>query len=282
MSHNQTQENSNNIDWKNEISGVTTQVDAPIQGYPTLQWVNGAPGFVGSWRANGVFFIAEDTEVGVYGNNFRRQSLVTRKGEEVPGHIAERISITVIRARRAWFVSDDIGNIQRFPWHQYKLATQMGQPRGKIQIISAVDGLDSLVALSLKGHLSAHAVERGGWGERARRFLYDPAARVLHPGGRAERLPSLCFRIELSGAVDANGNTIYMQVGNGNKQSTITPIALANPMNTVHEKDISAYIVPRVIRESYETAYSEADEWYNAWQQITYASEDSPASETVE
>lgn len=258
----------NEAAWAKEIEGVTTPADTPIQSYPPLQFISGKPGYAGHWRANGVFFVSDEADIKVTGKDWRKEDFVTTKGAVVPGNVAQAITCSVLRMRRAWEVSDDVGNTLRFPWDSYDVAKRQSgkkNPRGKMQIIMAVDGLEKLVALTLRGHLSKHAVTRGQWGEKGRRFLYDPAARVLHGNkkGAVVRLPSLCFKIRLGVANPPH----YLEVGTVEKNS-ITPITLLSPKELVTEMDIGQFVVPRVLRESYEQAYAEADPWFAAWQEM--------------
>jgi hypothetical protein len=168
--------------------------------------------------------------------------------------------------RRAWFVyNESTGENSRYPWSAYKLAEKSGSPRGKMQIIMNVSGLAGYVALTLRGNLSRHAVERGGWGERARKYLYDPASYVMHAGkpGIVERLPSLCFRIGLAGERLETGKARYLTVGEGDKTSVITPIGLIDPTDTVN--DFAPYVVPMALRKEHESIYAGAKGWADAW-----------------
>lgn len=255
---------NNETNWRDEVTGISTPADVGLRSYPTLQFINGQAGFKGNWRENGVFFIADNENVA---NKWDKVEFVPRGGDSIPGAIAKDITCSVIRMRRAWFVRDGNGNNKRFPWGDFDNARLAGKPRGKCQIILAVDGLDTLVSLSLSGMQSAYALQNNGWGANARKFLYDPAARILNAGkrGTIERLPSLQFRITI-GAETNNGKPIYSQVGIGDAANSVTRIVLKSPITTVEsDADIARHIVSRVIRESYEIAYSEADEWVGAW-----------------
>lgn len=253
----------NGFDWQAEMQGVSTPADVPMLSFPTLQWLSGLPGLAGTWREQGHFFI--DAEQGVK-TDWEHKDLITKKGETVSGNAVSAILATVIRMRRAWFVyNESTGENSRFPWNAYKQAENFGSPRGKMQIIMHVSGLAGYVALTLRGNLSRHAIERGGWGERARKYLYDPASYIMHAGkpGIVERLPSLCFRVGLAGERLENGKARYLTVGEGDKTSVITPIALIDPTDTV--TDFAPYVVPMVLRKEHETMYASAKTWVDAW-----------------
>ena len=245
--------------WKESLTGVGIQEEAPVMSFPTLVWISGKPG-MGGWRESGAFFISDDQGINVYGKDWKKTDYITPTGVAVPGFYNPTIVTTVIRVRRAWFVKID-GEDTRFAWDEYKRAKRFDSPRGKIQIVMAVDGLDGLVQLSVKGFLSAHAVERGGWGELARRYIYGPAVKVMKLPADT-RLPSLCFKIKLGGGT---GDKRYLTVGTGDKKSVITPIFLLEPTEPVTEKTIAPYVVTKLLREQYEQTYRDCDEWVNSW-----------------
>jgi len=252
------------VTWRDEVAGVSTPADSGVQSYPTLQFLNGQQSMKGHWREFGMFFIPDAENVG---SSWNTTEFLTRNGDSVPGVARAEIEVSVIRLRRAWFVKDSEKQIRRIPWANYGAAKNIGKPRGKCQILMSVTGVNELVCLSLTGMQSAYAMQRDGWGGMARKRLYDPTARILHMGkkGGIERLPALQFRIHI-GAEQSNGKPVYTPVGRDGDESAVTRIVLLAPIATVEsDADVARYIVPRVIRESYETAYSEADEWAHAW-----------------
>lgn len=251
----------NGYDWRKEIEGVSTPADSPAQSFPTLQWLSGVPGMAGTWREHGHFFIDSEQAVKC---DWTVRELITKSGDTVSGFANRELVCSIIRSRRAWFVQSE-GQTQRFPWDAYKAAAQIGNPRGKMQIIIAASGIAGYIALTLRGNMSKYAVERGGWGELARRYLYDPASKAFHgnKSGIIERLPSLCFSIGLAGGLTDSGKVRYITVGDGDKTSIITPIELIDPKEIVTE--FSPYIVPKKIREEHESAFANAKEWSEAW-----------------
>mgnify|MGYP001597431519 CR=1 FL=1 len=252
------------VTWRDEVSGVSVAADVGINSYPTLQFLSGKQGMAGHWRANGAFFVADGENVTT---QWGKADFLTNDGETVPGSVSQDIECSVIRLRRCWVVKDSDKVTRRIPWNSFDAAKNLGKPRGKCQILMAVTGINELVALSLTGMQSAYAMSRDGWGGMARKKLYDPTARILHTGKRGgiERLPALQFRI-LVGPEMQGDKPVYTRVGIDSDSQMITKIVLKSPIATVEsDADVARHIVPRVIRESYETAYHDAEEWAHAW-----------------
>jgi hypothetical protein len=267
--------------WRNEASGISTPADVGARSYPSLQFLNGQAGFKGTWREFGTFFIAADENVP---NDWEKVEFISKSGETVSGSIAKDIDCTVIRMRRAWFVTDANKRTRRFPWNEYENAVKAGKARGKCQIVMAVKGLPTLVALTLTGMQSTYALSSNGWGGNARRFLYDPAAKALHAGkkGALERLPALQFCIKIGAETNA-GKPVYTPVGSGDATNAVTRVVLKSPLRVVEtDAEIAPHIVGRVIRESYELAYIEANEWAAAWDKPDAAANKAETQDTDE
>lgn len=251
-------------DWQKEIEGVSTPADVPNIAYPRMQFISGKNGIAGHWREHGVFFIPDDQDIK---SSWHRVEFITDNGTGVDGAVRQDIELTVIRIRRAWFVQTD-DSVRRFPWDRYDAAKRYGTPSSKVQIVCAVKDVEGLVSLSLNGLQASYSTSKDGWGFAARKFLYDPVARILHGNkpGRIERLPALQFRIVIGSEVTDSGKPVYTQVGSV-KKSSITRIVLKNPSGPIEAEDIAigGFIVPRVIRESYEVAYNEAQAWFDEW-----------------
>lgn len=259
-------------EWRDEVAGLTTQADTGPKSYPCLQYLNGRREMLGSWRENGCFFLSAEQNVDC---KWEKAELITSDGNVIDGYKSEDIRCSVIRLRRAWFVKSDGAN-RRFPWSDYDAAKRLGKARGKVQIVMSVDGIAEMVALTLSGLQSSFATSPDGWGGNARKRLYDPTARILHIGyrGPVERLPALQFSIVI-GPETVNGKPVYSKVGKGDDSNYVTRIILKGPLEAVSsDSDISRYIVPRVIRESYEIEHSDSEEWATSWDKASEESED--------
>ena len=251
----------NPASWKNDLDGVATPADIGVQSYPTLQWLSGNAALRGTWRARGHFFISADQSVEC---NWGETDFVTKSGEVIHGYAKDEMVCSIIRMRRAWFCEGKDGRFHRFAWNDYDSAKAFGKASGKMQIIISAGGIDRPVALTLRGNLSKHAVERNGWGDKARRFLYDPVAREYAAGKSKveyKRLPSLCFWI----SIGSPSEPFYLTVGEGNATSQITPIELIDPADIVKPENMGNHIVSRTMRTMHEDIYSEASEWSKAW-----------------
>jgi len=257
-----------------DAAGDIDQSTLDVQGaqYPYIQWVNGQSALkpVGGVIYTGGWFMPGD-QVDGEPDGWEAGELAHGNNTATAGFFARDIAVAVVRSRRAWFVSLG-GNYQQFPWAKFDRAKALGSPRGKLQVLTLVKGLEAFgaIVLTMKGSTSrAFSSSR-----RGRSVLDSFDAGVVKEAdklvprrkdGTRPRFARRAFWLTVGPDRDSAGVPVYETVGRGTDTSFVTlPVALGIPVEPTKEALGALFVgyntLPRV-----EELYTEGEAWAAAW-----------------
>lgn len=121
------------IEWS-VVEGANTEFAAQ---YPRLQWIHGSKQAAGFMKTGGLF-ISKEQYPHFSGEGFVETTLITRKGDEIPGYAAPAAKLAVIRIKQQWVKDETCG--RNVPLRQALLV---------------IKGCDDLLCLSLRGAAKA-------------------------------------------------------------------------------------------------------------------------------
>lgn len=200
-----------------------------------------------SWR--GGFFIEKDavrdpddnqpvdlTEYGWLADSF----ISKESGEEVEGYYAPMISVCHIEYRRSWTVGRG-KEVRYFPWNANKQAKEAGTPRGLMQSIVLVKGLERFgpFCLSMRGHVQmAYKADHKdylmtGVMSSFRRTVLQKAMDVnkekAPKGVAAAPAPYYGFWMSMEASTDSKGEPKFFEVGASDKYRVVLPVPVGLP-----------------------------------------------------
>jgi hypothetical protein len=125
----QAKTNADEINWDMADSSAQDFKET----YPRIQWVNGSKKLknAGGMAHTGGLFIPEEQYVGFDAPDWKRDTLVTQKGEEIPGHYSNSAAIAIICVKEWW--------------------EQSTPPKSHYQAMVRIKGRQDLFNLSLSG-----------------------------------------------------------------------------------------------------------------------------------
>lgn len=242
--------------------------------YPIIQWVHGdvkmkslgiaAPQYTGSWFANGEAVPGEIMEAG----GWTAGTLTHANGSETKGWFKRDITVALVRSRRAWMVTDG-ERTDYYPWKNYDLAKAHGNPRGKMQVLVMVQGLEAIgsMVLTMRGSVSRAFTDMGRNGVLGafKSAVINPAnARAMKLGIKG-KWPFRAYWMTVGPDRDDKGLPRFSDAGTGEQKSKVTlPVALALPANG-DEEAVRALYVGRDTLETLNTMYDDAEDWAATW-----------------
>jgi len=256
---------SNWLDTAAEIDQSTVETEQV--GYPYVQWVNGdkrlkAAGgvpYTGGWALPVANIDAEALPGWTRGE-------LTHDNGTTDVWFKRDISVAVIRTRKAWAVFD--GQATRlFPWNQYDEAKAAGKPRGKLQVLCYIKGLEEQGPhmLTLRGSFARAFTE--GVGASFAKYVIAPVNKENARRGVKAKFPMRAFWLTVGPDRDTNGEPRFTEVGSKpNSSLVVLPVALGLS-DKLTMQDIGKLFVGKDVLTVATLAYMEAEQWATALEQ---------------
>ena len=210
----------------------TTEVDQAIvetfgPQYPFVYWVNGRSQMkqLGGVPYTGGWFMPVDqldtgklNEENLPGSGWEHGSIEFENGGSQAGFYTKNIHIAMLVWRRRWIVNGVDGG---FSWNDYKGASATGNPRGHMQMLGLIRGMEQFgpTFLSMKGMVSKAIVDTGPSGVFGAFNQYIIAEAANHRNGK--RPPFMMFWMSIGPRMKGNIPE-FTVVGQGSHSSTIT------------------------------------------------------------
>lgn len=260
--------------------GDIVEAEDPGMGatFPVIQWDNGDPaqkraggiGYTGGW------FIS--AEQGIQPPGFEPYSFVTSEGQEIQGFSARNVTGTIIRYRRSWLSQpSEKGLARRFPWGGFEAAKKSaydGKPRGRAQILFAIDGMDEPVVLTLSGMAAAAMLSQGkdrGVIPNFKQVVANQATMIARKAGKKITFPLCAFRVTIGPKMLEDGSPFFRKVGQGDKTTMVAQPTWIGAVTSVDQQAItSTYFIGRERFEKVtQQIWKESAEWAEAWSAAT-------------
>ena len=250
-------------------------IDTEQQGYSYIQWVNGNKAlkalggitYTGGWALPCANIDAEQVP------DWARGELQHGNGStEV--WFAREITVSMVRSRKAWMVNDGQTN-QYFAWNQYDAAKAAGKPRGKLQILAYVKGLESHgpFMLTLRGSFARAITE--AILPAFTKYVLGPANAVNAKRGVKSKFPYRAFWLTIGPMHEADGAPHFTEVGQKPNSSLVVlpvPVGLHDELTTA---DLGAMFVGKDLLTVTTLTYQEAEGWATALEQAAPVTESS-------
>ena len=162
----------------NEIR--TDTIEQETESYPYIQWVNGdaklkqlgatAVAYTGGW-----FTPAEQMPLETLPG--WTQGSLTHNDGETEGWFKRELRIAMMHWRRCW--QTGLGREARnYAWNDYDTAKAEGHPRGRLQLLGIVEGLEDAgpIMLTMKGFTAMAFTDREGILDAHRQHVLRAAA----------------------------------------------------------------------------------------------------------
>jgi hypothetical protein len=251
--------------WLDTASEVPQEtVDTEQQGYPYIQWVSGdrklkAAGgvpYTGGWALPCANIDAETLPGWDKGE-------LTHGNGSTDVWFAKTITVSMIRSRKAWVVNDGQTN-QYFPWNQYDAAKATGKPRGKLQVLAMVKGLEAygLFMLTLRGSF-ARAVTEAILPALAK-YVLGPANAVNAKRGVKSKFPYRAFWLTIGPQHLADGAPFFTEVGKAPSASQVVLPVAVGLGDKLTMQDIGKLFVGKDLLAASTVAYQDAEQWATA------------------
>jgi hypothetical protein len=265
------------LDTAAEIDQST--VEQEQVSYPYIQWVNGdkrlkAAGgvpYTGGWALPAAN-IALDAVPG-----WTRGELAHDNGS-TDVWFRRDLTVSVVRTRKAWTVYD--GQATRmFAWNQYDAAKAAGKPRGKLQILCYVKGLEEHGPhmLTLRGSFARAFSDNVG--AALAKYVLGPVNKENQRRGVKAKFPMRAFWLSVGPDRDATGEPRFTEVGvRPNSSLVVLPVALGLS-DKLTMQDIGKLFVGKDVLTVGTVAFMEAEQWATALEQSQPLAE--AAAETV-
>jgi hypothetical protein len=251
------------LDTANDIDQST--VDIEQQGYPYIQYVSGnkllkqlgGVPYTGGWALPCANIDADALPGWTRGE-------LTHGESSTDVWFKREITVSMVRSRRAWVVNDGQAN-RYFPWNQYDAAKAAGKPRGKLQMLCYVQGLESYgpFMLTLRGSFARAITETIL--PAFTKYVLGPANAANAKRGVKSKFPYRAFWLTIGPMHEADGAPHFAEVGaKPNSSLVVLPVAVG-----LHDKltmaDIGGLFVGRDLLAVATLAYQEADSWATAF-----------------
>jgi hypothetical protein len=250
------------LDTANEVPQET--VDTEQQGYPYLQWasgnrllkaVGGVP-YTGGWALPSANIDAEQIPGWTRGE-------LTHGNGSTDVWFCQNVTVAMIRSRKAWVTNDGQTN-QFWAWNQYNAAKAAGKPRGKLQILAYVKGLEAhgVFMLTLRGSF-ARAVTETIIPALAK-YVLGPANQVNAKRGVKSKFPSRAFWVTIGPQRELDGGPHFVEVGvKPNSSLVVLPMAIGLS-DKLTMADIGKLFVGKELLATGTLDYTEAEQWATA------------------
>jgi hypothetical protein len=251
-------------------------------GYPYIQWVNGnrqlkAMGgvpYTGGWALPVANIDAEQLP------GWERGEL-THGETSTDVWFRRDITVSVIRSRKAWAVYD--GQTTRmYPWNQYDAAKVAGKPRGKLQVLCYVKGLEEQGPhmLTLRGSFARAFTDNVV--ASFSKYVIGAANKENARRGVKAKFPYRAFWLTVGPDRDSTGDPRFTEVGTKPANSLVVlPVSLGIDAKMTMA-DIGKLFVGKELLAVATVTYTEAESWANALEQaqpIAGAAEPEPTTE---
>ncbi len=253
------------LDTANDIDQSTIEVDQ--KSYPFIQWVNGdrklrAAGgvpYTGGWAMQCTHMDVETLP------GWTRGELEHGAGT-TECWFKRDLTVALIRSRKAWTVTARDGTTQLFAWDQYDAARTLGQPRGKLQVLAFVQGLDPVLhgpfMLTLKGSY-ARAITDTLIPLLNKQVIGVANAANAKRGVKA-RFPYRAFWVTIGPDREVSGEPRFTTVGKApNTQQVVLPVALGLA-DKLTMQDVARLFVGAELLRMATAVFEEAETWATA------------------
>jgi len=262
------------LDTANDIDQTTVEVER--QQYPYIQYVNGnrqlkvAGGVLwhGGWALPCANIDAETLP------GWTRGAL-EHGTSQTDVWLSREITVSMIRNRKAWTVFDGQQNLY-FPWvGGYDKAKLAGHPRGKLQTLVYVKGLEShgVYMLTLRGSFAQAFTDKVM--PEFVKYVITPANAANAKRGLKNKFPLRSFWLTLGPQHELDGGPHFVEVGvKPNSSLVVLPMAIGLS-DKLTMANIGKLFVGKDLLAASTVAYTDAEGWATALEQSQ------PVAETV-
>ena len=248
-------------------------VDTEQQGYPYIQWVNGnvqlkqlgGVPYTGGWALPCANIDAEALP------GWTRGTLEHGNGS-TEAWLCKDIAVSMVRSRKCWTVFDG-QTTQYFAWNQYDAAKAAGHPRGKLQVLVFVKGLEEHgpFMLTLRGSFARNLTDEVL--PLFNKYVLGPANATNAKRNIHSKFPYRAFWLTIGPMHKADGAPHFTEMGQKpNSSMVVLPVALG-----LHDKltmaDLGAMFVGKDLLASGTALYQEAEGWATALEQAAPVTE---------
>lgn len=294
--------------------GLDVGSNSEYAGYPTVMWMTGDPGSEKLGPDNmeyvGGFFLAtvyrngeklfqrlpegadkaQYAEVDFSGMGWKRDYFINSNNERVNGWWRKTLEAAFICGRERWEVYQEVeGKTKVLGFTNYKDAEAKGGPRGQMQVLAIVKGMEDFgpVVFRFKGY--AMKAFKGQADFSPFGVLHQFQNKVTIPAGRlllkADGTPSnINYRSVwcLFGPHMKDGAPVFYKAGKGDK-STMIVVPAYHGGAIEKKEDISKFYVGANLITTVNMLFDNATEWANAWKNLkgaetVSATDDTPAT----
>lgn len=281
-------------------------------GYPIIMWMNGDPSSeklgADNMEYTGGFFLTtvyrngeklfqripegsdsnQFTEVDFSGMGWKKDYFINSKNKKVTGWWRKDIQAAFICGRERWEVYQGDGDDAKvLGFTNYKDAEAKGSPRGQMQVLAIVKGMEDFgpVVFRFKGY--AMKAFKGQADFASFGVLHQLQNKVTIPAGRllpkSDGAPSnINYRAVWChfGPHVKDGAPIFYKAGKGDKSTMIAVPAYYGGAVTTKE-DIGKFYVGAQLITTVNMLFDNAAEWANAWKNLKGEAQGAPADEAT-
>jgi len=251
--------------------------------FPFAYWLNGDKKLkqLGGVPYTGGWFLPADqidhgllNEDGVPAKGWTAGQLDFQNGNSTDGFYAQNVSIAMLAWRRRWIVNNVNGG---FAWNKYDEAKAQGNPRGHIQVLGMIHGLEAVgpMFLSAKGMVGKQIY--GADNSVFSGFISNVILEAAKLRGGKGKPPFRMFWMTIGPETDGK-EPKFTTVGSGNETSVITLPALVGVPGKLDKAALTKRYVGNDLFAEMEALVQspEVESWRTGWDKTALEENASP------